>query len=55
MPVYIYRAKDQSGNTVKGEAESTSQVQLFKKLSDSGYFVCSIKQRNQNFFEKVCG
>ena len=53
MPVYIYRAKDQSGNTVKGVAESTSQVQLFKKLSGSGYFICSIKQKDQNFFEKV--
>jgi type IV pilus assembly protein PilC len=53
MPVYIYRAKDQSGNTIKGEAESSSQLQLFKKLSSSGYFVCSIKGKDKNFFEKI--
>jgi type IV pilus assembly protein PilC len=53
MPVYIYKAKDQSGNTVKGEAESSSQLELFKKLSSSGYFVCSIKGKDKNFFEKI--
>ncbi len=53
MPVYIYRAKDQSGNTIKGEAESSSRLELFKKLSTSGYFVCSIKGKDKNLFERM--
>ena len=53
MPVYVYRAKDQSGNTVKGEVESNSRVQLFKKLSDTGYFVCSIKLKDKKFFDRI--
>jgi type II secretory pathway component PulF len=53
MPVYIYKAKDQSGTTVKGEAEATSQLHLFRRLSDTGHFVCSIKEKEQGFLKKM--
>jgi len=53
MPVYSYKAKDQFGTTVKGETESTSQLHLFEKLKESGYFVCSIKENDQALLTKI--
>jgi len=47
MTIFSYRVKDHSGLTISGETESPSEMLLLKKLTNSGYFVLSIKEKKK--------
>jgi len=55
MPTYTYKVRDKRGEAVTGEIEAQSEKELFKDLSESGYLVSSIKQKNRSRWEGLSG
>jgi len=53
MPVYTYRAKDEFGTTVRGEKESSNELDLFNNLSSLGYFVLSIRAKRKSLWNSI--
>lgn len=55
MPTYTYRVRDKKGELVTGEIEAESEKRVFSDLSESGYFVSSIKPKGRSPWRGVSG
>jgi type IV pilus assembly protein PilC len=55
MPTFTYKARDRSGQAVTGKIEAQSEKEIFKDLSELGYFVSSIKPKGRSAWDGVSG
>jgi len=47
MPTFIYKAKNSSGETVKGQHEAVDKYELYKILKDEGLETVSAEEKNE--------
>lgn len=48
MPIYVYLAKTNPQNTIRGEIEAESDQEAINKIAQAGYFPISITLKNKN-------
>jgi type IV pilus assembly protein PilC len=55
MQTYTYKVRDKRGAAVVGEIEAQSEKEVFKNLSESGYFVSSIRKKGRSTWGGLSG
>ncbi len=55
MPTYTYKVRDKRGRKITKEIEAQSQKEVFRNLTESGYFVSSIRQKGPSPWRSLSG